>query len=506
MQQMRQGVCVLALMVLMSACSSSSTSTGTSSTTSSGVEESFPVGFAVSSPTASGASSSLSISASESPDLALSILADSSYLEKVAAFEAIVAGTDTSACEVTLPVLTVADEPDCYGPALDFENHPDAGESETDSGQLPTGDLGIWQDEDSNGTACTAAKINQLIDSTSNNTDYTMLMSASMVCLMELEGTELPSDDGDTVDLTTDLNEVIQVNNENTTITSAIITNLEDVDDDGETRDVYLFTIISENDEGDETQYVTSNMKHMPTATDNSTYKGRIWTKLAANEEGSGDLDAFSVAYELASDSELNYQMLGANYQLVDEDADVFTSTGEVDVAGDWSGNFTNGIINMDPDTGLGDFSFAWQAGSGDDKARIFNGYTDTDGGCGFFGYGDEFDNDAGTLSDNVIDGFICNWAGPGNDHSMSTTEDLAQKQCMTRDELTGAFAVDDELSNITYAPTVDCDSAGVLGIKLEEEDEYDTTAITNDLVDLTEDEEFDAYSAPSEPDLPTGF
>lgn len=499
LKQLYKNVALLAVPLMIMACGSSSTTTSSSTTSTS-----FPQGLALASPTASSSSSSsISLPLSVS-DLSLSTVSSAAtFSEKAAIYATILDAASDAVCQVELPDITEpTTSPDCYGPELEYENHPDAS-VDSPSGTLPTGDLGLWTSEASNNEACSAAKVNQLLDTASLNTDYVMLLGASMNCLMTRAGTAVPTTDGDSVDLTSELNTAIQTNNNTITVTSATVTNLADITDtDSTARDALLYTFTTEIVDGSTTTTVTSNMKHMPTATDNSTYKGKIWTQQV--DDASGDPEAYTVKYEYASSTELNMQVISAAFP--SSVSTFFDSDGDLDVTAGWNASMTNAIINLDPSTNYGDMSYAWQAGSGDDNARIFNVYTDATGGCGFFGFGDDFDTSTGALSDNTIDGFVCNWAGPDNDHSMASSSGLAQKQCMTYNSSTGIYEVDTSFENITYAPTNDCDSSGSLGIRLSSASAFDTTSITNDLVTLSSDSEFSSYTAPTEPDLPSSF
>ncbi len=489
-------------LALFGACSDSSSSSGSS------VTDSFPAGMAVASPTATGTVSSamlgLSVLGASVNRISshVELEAEGTLVEKVEAINEILEANQASDCQISLPVFGSMGDPLCYGPQLDYQDHPDGMGGD---GQFPGGDLGIWT-EAFDGEACTAAKINALIQSAASKVDHVMLSTASMVCLLKRADIALPSEDGDEVDLASLLNTAVQVNNPDITISAAGLENLADVTDtDDESRDVYQFSIELTDDTGPNTITVTAFMKHMPTSSNNSTYKGKIWAKLVG-VPNSTDAFAFSISYEKASSSSLKYKMLSANYQTVDGSTVYFEANGDLAVDGDWDGSMSQAILNLDPETGLGSFSYSWQAGRGDDKARIFNGFTDLTGGCGFFGFGDNFNTSTGVASDNVIDGFICNWAGPGGDHSMSTSADLAQKQCMLVDETTGVFEVDPSRNNITFAPTVSCDGDGTMTVKLTTESTYTLAPANNDLVDLNSDVDFADYSAPTAPDLPEDF
>jgi len=488
----------------ITSCASSSTSNGGDDAETATATNGYPSGMVVASPTTSGtAAASVNTPAGMSVSKA-TVTASSTFAEKITAFDTILAAASDSACQITLPLFTAdVTNPNCYGPDLDYINHPDGAPA---AGQLPSGDLGIWTATEVSGEACAAAKINSLMDTTGLKVDYVMLLAASMNCIMTLNGTALPSIDGDTVTLTTDLNTAIQVFNPDVTITTATIENLADVTDtDATVRDVFQYYIVSEDTTSGTTATTTSYMKHMPTATDNSTYKGKLWSEIDS-AMSAGDKNAYSITYEKSSANTLIYKMLSADYMPYATSMTLFTTTGDIDITGGWTGGMAQAILNVNDTTGYGDSSYGWQAGPGDSNARIFNTHTEAGIGCGFFGYGTNFDTTTGTATDNVIDGFICNWAGPDNDRSVSTTANMAQKQGMTVNATTGIFEVDATKDNITYAPDNSCNGDGTFATKLTTETTYTVAPLANDLVTLATDTDFATYTAPTAPDLPSGF
>lgn len=502
-----QSVFVLPLMIMgLVACGSSSSTTSATSSANGGSDSSaamaFPTSLAVTSPLAGTSSASSSVSAqlrlsTSSSTQVATLQSGSDFSDKVDAIETVLAAATDEACQVVLNLAEATSQASCYGPELDFEAHPDAVDVADEDGELPGGDLGIWESEDDEGQACTAAKIATVIEDTELAVDRGLLLAASTICLMDRDGTSLPSTDGDSVDMTSSLNTALQANNSTVTVNSATVSNETDVTDNdasSTTRDVYEFDFELDVDG----TTLTTTLRHMPTNSDNSTFKGRITSQSVPT---SGSAKALTMSYEVSSSSELAFEVISASFS--DLTADYFDVNDDLDLTEEWE-DAVHTIMNIDPTNGEGDFSVAWQAGDDDSHARIFNGYADDESGCGFFGFGDNFNPSTGAASDNEIDGFICNWAGPESNHSVTgATADLAQKQCMDFNSSTGQFEVDSSYENITYAPTNSCDSAGVLGVKLSDDTTYDTTAVTNDLVDLTTDAEFADYAAPEAPSIP---
>lgn len=522
-------VIFLALAAYITSFIGCGSSSSTTTTTNSETTEAFPSGLALASPTASGASN---LSLSQGFVLkAATLESTGTFVDKKEALDTVVAAATDEACQVTLPSTITQANPDCYGPTLDYCDHKDfdgvndAGCDNRDSqndiddtdgdDQLPNGDLGLWTATEGD-EACAAAKINDLVTSSSVQVDKALLMSASMICLLSRSGTALPSTDGDSVDMTSTLNTAIQENNPNITVTSASIENLADVTaSDSTTHDAFKYTIVTTDSSSTPTVTVSTYLKHVPLDDTNATYVGRLWTETSHGAAGSErDRDALSLSYEKEASS-LLIKMSTATWQLSNDGEKLFNDNGSLNITGGLDSDIAQTIINIDPSTGLGNFSYAWSAGS-DSHARIFNGFTNATGACGFFGYGDNWDVPTDTDPDAVIDGMICNWAGTGNNHGLPDADHglgKAQKQCMTIDA-NGAFALDTTRNKISYAPTVSCDGDGTMQVRIGVSPtstgtagDYADAVTTNDLVpDLSADADFADYSAPTAPDLPTGF
>ncbi|SVE06221.1 uncharacterized protein METZ01_LOCUS459075, partial [marine metagenome] len=79
---------------------------------------------------------------------------------------------------------------------------------------------------------------------------------------------------------------------------------------------------------------------------------------------------------------------------------------------------------NIDKE-GFGKVGYAWQAGKSDGFTRTFNIKTDNSSGTltadAYFGFNPHPDNSTGTLKyrSTNIDRMICNWAGPGQSHTV---------------------------------------------------------------------------------------
>lgn len=504
---------LLAPFFLQLGCGSSS-----SSSTSSAASGAFPKDLAISSPTASSTTSFLAQLSDTSGEGQMQREAASgfntslSYKNKVAKINAILAGTKTADCQVTLPTLTSSTAPTCYGPNVNYQNFPSG---PTTAGQLPSGDLGLWSSAEASGEACASAKLNQLISDVAQKEDTALLLDASMVCLMNVNGTAIPAAGASAVDLTSVVNSAIQTNNSGVTVTSATFQRLSD----SGSNKVYQIALTATTSVSGSSVTMTFNMKHMPTASDNSTYQGKIWgslTGMPTNGDSRQANQFFTVGYERKSTTSILAEVQFAGTATTVTKTTAFKTNGDLDwsvISGANSANLQHALLNIDPSTGLGNASFSWQAGGSDDKTRVFNVYTGstsgTVSGCGFFGFGDPFTTTK--VADNTIKTFICAWAPPApatSDHTGKVG--YAQKQCMTQNSTSGLFTSTTAKEKITYAPVASCSVAsggtftyGTSATKDSTWVDTATTAVTNNLVLLSSDTDFATYSAPTAPTTP---
>jgi hypothetical protein len=144
-----------------------------------------------------------------------------------------------------------------------------------------------------------------------------------------------------------------------------------------------------------------------------------------------------------------------------------------------------------------------------DAEGRVVHGYsTGASLGsnvCAFYGFGEATAKSLAGLAEPTIDRFFCNFAGPRGGQRKSMP--LAQKQCLAR--LTGgSFKV--EVDNTTYAPVNDCSfdaaTAPNFRYKLAHEPSFPSPqpSITHNLVALGQDPDYAAFKMPTTPTLPS--
>ncbi len=510
---------LFACALVASGCSSSSDSGsgGGSSGSSTTFSRVFPSDMAITSPFAVSSTAGADIHSRNSQVGEISQL---TYEEKIASFAALLDATDVLDCFNYETTLTEG-EPDvaCYGPSVTLSGtHPD-GAITSENNPLPSGDLGIWEENEGD-EACVAAKMNSQFTGVEGKIDFSMFTLASAICVANNSGLSLPAA-GATLDLSSAMTTAIaelEANGEEAPITPTSIS-LSRLDNTSDGRPVYALSVTGsiENDDSSTTP-VTMTMTHIPAGLlDNSTYQGLIQFTADTDDvpssncgEGNHMLSG-SALYQKVSETDLRIRYRQAVFCGDATEDDIFDANGEADrthkesgcPSGDdenadengWGDGFTQLVTNADPSTGFSTVTYSWQAGRCDGQSRTFNaeisadGGTDgTSGGCGYFGFG----SDISEAAAGDIDGMICNWAGPGSEgFGFKTVLETVQRQCVTLNADTAVYESVPEELNIAYAPTLNCDSDGTLlcdGVSCTTSDE---------LLDITEM----VFTAPTEPD-----
>lgn len=457
--------------ILGTACGGgSSTSVGTS--VGSSTASTMPSDLVLSSPTASASSTSQSsLSLTAKTKRLAGDFENNDYQSKKEALENLILGEDDCAFTVTIEEPA---RPNCYGPAIDYTNHPGGG-----SGQLPSGDTGIWDEfegGDPTGEACAAAQMNYLIDIVASRVDNMIKILGSMSCAGKKEDVELPAI-GAEVNLKTAMEDNLTLAGSSLTITTATLERLADTADN---KAQYRSNLdVTFDLGGGSTASGTMILTHIPLDEDNETYKGKLSMSYSVGESSqetgfncfnlgaTGVTYAATFLYNKSSASNIVYEMNYATY--CGEGVDPFDADGNLDPAdkaaegdfiGKWGDTWHYGLFNLDPVDGTGSVQYAWQAGAGDGATRVLNVTvaSATDGsasGDAYFGFGPDVESsELGT-----IDGMICNWAGPAQTGGVGHANPLpyVQYQGLTRAANATVYSSDASTLAIGYAITNDC-------------------------------------------------
>ena len=422
-------------------------------------QTSFPSSLAIVSPTASSDSLATSLNSFLTDS---DLMYASAYTSVKSEINDILNGTSISDCSFD-PSLLLATQSnaECYSPEVAYENHPD--ELPLVSGILPSGDVGLWTEAESGSNeACSSAQLNSLNSVVTSKTRVALTALASMICVANVNNVDLPTV-GETIDLKSEMKSMNQSNSLGVTISSSTLSRSTDT---STARDLYSYNLVFSFTQDSFEHTVTMTLRHLPLDDNNATYKGMFSYKFNIDSDDacstSDGLDAGSISYDLDATT-LTFRTDFAEY--CDSDTNPFDSDGLL-IASDaysssntdgWKNNYSVYMATFDPDTLAGRYSYSWQAGNGDSNSRVFNLNLDSSSslltGDAFFGFGP-------AVSDSTfvgqISGFICNWAGPGNDHTLS---DFVQYQQISENS-SGVFTATS--SNIAYSPTVSCNYDGL--------------------------------------------
>lgn len=474
------GTLTVATVLLLASCGGSGGTTSDSSSENP-LSATFPEDLVVTSPFAVTTTSPASVSKSLTRAVDMEEYTNTGeikpFSERKQEIHSQIIGSTISDCEFSFDLFKSAPESNCYGPNITYSSHPNANEQDIllgrESGTLPGGDTGIWAEYDFNpdtgstGEACVASKLNSLISNVTFKVDTAINMFSGMLCMAKVDGlTSLPAV-GEAKDLRTSLAKAVA------SVDGVVVdvATIERQNDTADSKKVYLSHVqttiaLSETYSAIMDVY----LKHIPLSDDNATYKGKLWYKITSEkgklpamtpncgwDNDNASLIGSSLIYSKPDANTLQYHVRSAAY--CNTSVDPFDAHHNVDTSGDWAGNFTYGIFELNPSNGTGKVSFAWQAGPTDNATRTFianiSTSNDTTSGCGYFGYGPDIaaEEDVGS-----IQGFMCNWAGPGSFSSTNRSQgrlDLAQQQCISKDATSGKFVSTE--THIIYAPTLSC-------------------------------------------------
>lgn len=420
----------------------------------------FPAGLAVSSPTAR-TSTSPRVSASTA-------VADSEYKQATDKIAALLSDT-TDAKDVFKAdlMLQSGGNAHCYGPQMAFSGHPDGSGG---TSPFPGGDLGIWT-ESENGEACASAELNQRLAGISSRNIMGLMGLAGMIQVVKANSLTLPTA-GNTLTMTSNMTAaaIPDVTFSNATLSLSA---------DGTT---WSYNLAFAYNDGGTARNIVLALTHKPGAS-TSQYEGLFSYQVDVPSMGGNCSGAPSGAtmngtlyYNRASDADLLVNSRegsycgsgitaattsdvdvtgGTTFQLLDPSITYNSRPGDsaTTTSNGWGDNFNMFAAQFNPDTLEGDYVYAWQAGSGDSHSRTFQLHMNAGAADGeaYFGFGDW----AGS-TDGSIDGMICNWAGPGNNH---TPANYVQRQAITLNS--GKFEASS--SDITYAPTNSCTYDGTI-------------------------------------------
>lgn len=390
--------------------------------------------------------------------------AEASPTDKKEGLETLLSAAAATTCSVDITLANSA-KADCYGPSVNYTNH----DADNSSGQWPSGDLGIWEEAGSSGQACIADQLNMQMKGAASLVDLGQYITAGLGCIAKKNSLSLPAV-GASLDLAEKAEGLIKVDATDMTVTTATLSR-EANDADGNS--VYVTTL--SGTAGAKTFSI--RLKHVPTASDDSTNKGKVSVKLV---EGS-TTKAASLEYEKTSATVGKMLLKKVDYNSAPVDPYFSSSDLTVDFSKSWNGNANYLLAEFDPSSYVGTFAYAWQAGNADSHTRVFNAKISASGsdvtGSAFFGFGPKMQEGPGSIS-----GMICAWTGPDVSGS-KTVQSKVQRQDMTLSS--GKFVLSGT-SKTVFDPVVSCE-ASTLQMSWGTSSTRNASATTENLAPLTE-------------------
>lgn len=396
----------------------------------------------------------------------------------------------------------------CFGPNVNYTGHDDGSPT---TGSLPGGDLGMWTATDtSTSQPCAAAELNQRLGTVKKQTRQGMLMMAAMRRAVAISSTLAMPTAGNTTDLTSQMSTAITALASGTSINAATISL-----NSGGT--IYTYRLVLARGTGTSAESAEIVIRHTPGAS--ATQFTGVMT-LAVSQLGNDLARACSDQmsgglYKVANVTTLRYDRNGSTLKFGARSGDYcgaptdgssdhlgdvasLDSNGELDptvhLSGSttrgstkgWRGNFGRFAGDLDKDTQAGDFIYVWQAGNQDGAGRgfavhaAFNTSTEARTLDAYYGYTAAITGTSASTS-NLL-GMICNWAGPGNNH---TPNDSFQSQTMSLASAATTWTMNPSDSKITYAPTVSCNASGSMNFDADASGSISTgegASVTHDL------------------------
>lgn len=352
-------------------------------------------------------------------------------------------------CLKALPPKPIVRSPLCYGPSMNYSNHPDGNDG--NPAQLPHGDLGLWLDTEPGGNVpCAAEKMNELVTKGLHTLDMATGSMAMMICAAAHDGLTKPT--SGELNLKPSLD---KIPNSPFSITEAKMVKLEGN---------RIKTLFKASHKGSNFEFgkLEITVEH-----DEDSKSGSILI-VRPSETGTGDTRATSARYRNNPDNEKELQIIMRSALFQNGNPVQLTADQQVvlgGVSGDPLGDkvsdshFMVGYFNTSTKTQR--LAYGWLAGGKDSHFRTFNADVKANEANAWYGYTPSPYTAQGTttqLPDLDLSksnaGMICNWTGPGHSHSVNN---YLQHQYMTKSNGKWVLANESSDSKIRYVPVVSC-------------------------------------------------
>ena len=330
----------------------------------------------------------------------------------------------------------------CFGPSIYYSNNPDSTPGNQGfpvTGSFPGGALGIWQPADSNGQACAPAQLNVELSHVSAYTQFGLALAAEAE---QLAGSSFPANPGDSTDVSSAMQSLLQTAGVNATINQFTIS----YDGTSYTYTANFSVVVSS---------VTTTGSVLLTQTPGASqyaYSGLLSYKFDDGETNLPGEKAGTIYYQRNSQTSLDLRARLGLYATGSTPA--LDSNNELDPAGNWNGGMERFSASFDPTSPWlsGSYVQVDQPGKGNFSTVIFQTVINSDGtGASFFGNGDTIDHP----DSNVIQFMDCDNFAPNLPSPLTL---YAQYQPFQFDSNAGQYVPSSTLAaHIRYAPTLSC-------------------------------------------------
>lgn len=309
-------------------------------------------------------------------------------------------------------------------------------------GSHPGGDSGMLvATEPSTGEACASATTNAYVSYAAQGVSISQDLFAAGLCLANLAGKDLPAD-GETLDL------LATVGTDITAVTFTTFSLSKGTDG---------YTLTAAGSSASKAFNITSVNSKTGT-----TDAGKVYGYYETDSFMGANYFSFIVSYSKTdADASIEYQSARTTGHTA---VNATTSTLDYALAGNQDMFFIK-LQGKQTDADVdGSMLFAWQAGSMDSHARVFQSSVEGATGEAYFGYGPNLTDVANLTHYGEITGMVCDWAlttgGSTQSHvtqASTTNVNKAEKQTFT---LTAGKFIP-TVNNISYAPHDTCNGHG---------------------------------------------
>ncbi len=356
--------------------------------------------------------------------------------------------TTITSCQLEILAPQEPTEPECFGPAIEFQGHPDHGGA---VGEMPRGTLGIWNSYAPNLESCAVAETNHQMARIRVVAGTAFASIKMTLCAAMVANLTLPTEIGASTDILSGIEAMVADFLQGGTLDQAVVTKVEDASGN-HAYEIDVKTIL---DDGSE---LATKLAHVKAAADNSLYQGQIsFTWAFGAESPLPVVYAGSIQYDKSDMSLLSTEYRQGRFSATTDVAAAFDNSGILTIPETFE-SFVWGVANVDPAILSGRFALLSAKDSSKSNVRSMLGSLDAtaaenDSGCIFVGHGDGLAAIAADSERNGwLDRFVCH---ADNSAVAISGYPGVQQQCFSRNQASGILTL--TASHTRYIPRTSC-------------------------------------------------